>query len=249
MKLHIKLMVLVTLLVSTIYSQELTPKEIVKKVDDTERIASSKGIVKQVITTSGGKERILKMESYTKDENRKQFMIYTEPSRVKGDKILMLNDGDDIWFYTPKTDRVRHLASHAKRQKVQGSDFSYEDLSSIDYEKDYTYKLLGEEIVNERLSYKFEMIPTETGPHYSKIILWADKERFYTNRIDYYEDDQLLKRLINYEIEYEKNHWYSYKMVMTNIKEGGETIMETESIEFDLELKDEIFSTTYLKRR
>ncbi len=232
-----------------IQAQELTPKEIIKKIDDTERVESSEGVMKQIITTSGGKKRTLEVKAYTKDRNDKQLMIYTGPKRVKGDKILMLNDGDDIWFYTPRTDRVRHLASHARRQKVQGSDFAYEDMSGGSIEEDYTYKLLGEEKVLGSECYKLELIPTESGPHYSKLILWADKEKFVTRQIDYFEDDELLKRLTCDDIQMVDGHWYAMKLVMTNIQEGGQTVMEFLEMKFGLELDDKIFSTNNLKRR
>lgn len=246
----LKRLVFIMLMVGvTVQAQRLTPKEIIRRIDETERVASSEAVLKQIITTSGGKRRTLEMRAYAKDQNDKQLLIYTDPSRVKGDKILLLNDGDEVWFYTPKTDRVRHLASHAKRQKVQGSDFSYEDLSSGSIEEDYTYTLLGEEKIEGRSCYKFELIRTESGPHYSKLIYWGDKERFLTMQIDYYEDGELLKRLKCYDVKKIEGHWYQMKLVMTNLKEGGETVMETTEIKFDIDLDDKIFTTGYLKRR
>jgi len=233
----------------TVQAQELAPAEIINRIDATERVASSESGAKQIITTSGGKKRTLGMKVFTQDMNDKQLMIYTSPKRVKGDKILMLNDGDDIWFYTPKTDRVRHLASHAKRQKVQGSDFAYEDMSGGKIEEDYTYTLMGEEKVAGQPCYKFELIPTDSGPHYSKLILWADKEKFITLKIDYYEDEELLKRLDCYDVQFIDGHWYAMKLVMTNLKEGGQTMMETLEIKFDIEIADKVFTTQNLKRR
>ena len=234
---------------ASLLSQELTPKQIIYKIDETERVNSSEGTAKQIIITSGGKKRSLEMKSFSKNKNEKQLIIYTAPSRVKGDKILMLNEGDDIWFYTPKTDRIRHLASHAKRQKVQGSDFSYEDMAGGSIEEDYTYKLLGEEKVAGRKCFKFELIPTETGPHYSKLILWADKTIFITRRIDYYEKGELIKRFQSEKIQKIDNRWYAKKITMTNIKEGGETVIETVTIKFDINIDDKIFTTNNLKRR
>ena len=102
----------------------------------------------------------------------------------------MLNNGDDIWFYTPKTDRVRHIASSAKKQKVQGSDFSYEDMEMWDYKVDFKSSKLGNEKVNNSSCYKIELIPTESGPHYSKMMAWIDQEKFVVLQFDYYEDDE-----------------------------------------------------------
>jgi outer membrane lipoprotein-sorting protein len=230
-------------------AKELSAREIVRKVDAVERVQSSHSTGEQIITTSGGKKRTLEFEAFSKDANDKQLMVYTGPNRVKGDKILMLNDGDDIWFYTPKTDRVRHLASHARRQKVQGSDFSYEDLSTGNYEVDYAASLLGTEKILDTDCYKLEMIPTETGPHYTRIILWADQQKFTTVQCDYYEDNELLKRLTCHDIRNVDGHWYSMQMNMTNMQEGGETIILTKEISFDMELDERLFSTNHLKRR
>jgi len=230
-------------------ADELTVVEIIRKIDATERLASSEGVFEQTIITSGGKKRTLKAKMYSRDRNDKQLMIYIDPRRVKGDKILMLNEGDDIWFYTPKTDRVRHLASHARRRKVQGSDFAYEDMAGGSIEEDYACKLLGEGEVDEVVCYQLELIPTESGPHYSKLILWAEKEKFVTRRIDYYEEGELLKRLTTGDVRRIDGHWYPMEMVMRNLQEGGETGMKTVEMQFDVELADELFTTQALKRR
>jgi len=66
------------------------------------------------------------------------MMRYIKPTSVKGQTFLMLNDGDDIWTYFPRTRRVRKMASHAKKMKVQGGDFSFDDFSSNEtWENDY----------------------------------------------------------------------------------------------------------------
>lgn len=249
MKNRIAIAAVMCIALGTVNVHALTPKEIITKIDETGRVASSEGIARQIITTSGGKKRTLEFKSYSKDRNDKQLVIYTAPKRVKGDKILMLNEGDDIWFYTPKTDRVRHLASHARRQKVQGSDFAYEDLAGGSIEEDYTYTLLGEDKIEGTKCYKFELIPTESGPHYSKLILWADRETYVTIRIDYYEDGELLKGLRCYDIRNIDGHWCAMRLVMTNLQEGGRTVMETLEVKFDIPLEDALFSTRTLKRR
>ncbi len=228
----------------------LTPDEIINKIDDNDRVESSKGTGSQTIETSGGEMRTLEYEMFSRDMNDKQLTIYTAPSRIAGDKILMLNDGDDIYFYTPKTGRDRHLAKHARKKKVQGSDFSYEDMSGGKIADKYTYTLQGEEEIEGRMCYRFEMIPTPDGPSYSKLILWADKECFTALQIDYYnEDRELEKRLHCTDIQNINGHWTPMKMTMVNIREGGKTVMETKSIEFGVELDEAMFTRSYLKRK
>lgn len=244
-----KAVLILLFMASVTFSQSVDVMEIVRKIDKNEKLKSSTSKGEQIITTSSGKKRTLEFDSYTLDYNDKQLMIYTGPSRVKGDKILMTNDGDDVWFYTPRTDRVRHLASHAKKQKVQGSEFSYEDMAQGDLEEDYTHKLIGEEEIDGIDCYNVESIPTEDGPSYSKLIIWADKEKFVTVKIDYYEDDELLKILTCTEFEKIGNHWIAKNMLMKNVQDGGETSMITKSIEIDAPIKSSLFTTKNLKKR
>ncbi len=231
-----------------LFATDLSLEKIVKKIDENENVKSSITIGKQIIYTSSGQKRTLSIKSYSKDENDKQLLIYTGPARIKGDKILMLNGGNDIWFYTPRTDRIRHLASHAKRRKVQGSDFSYEDMAGGNLKKDYQIELIGMEKIAGIKYYKLKLIPKLSGPHYSKLILWADMKKFTTRQIDYYEDGYLLKRLTLKNFEQIGKHRIAKTMVMENLQDGGKTILETSEIRINVDLKDSIFSTNYLKK-
>ncbi len=230
-------------------AQELSVDQILEKVNKNEHIKSSVSTVKQVITTGSGNQRTLEMKSYSKDYGASQLSVYSSPARVSGDKILMLNDGDDIWFYTPKTDRIRHIASSAKKQKVQGSDFSYEDMEMWDYKTDFKSTLLGSERVNNVSCYKIEAIPTATGPHYSRLIFWVDKENFVTHQVDYYEEGAPLKRLTTENIKKIDAHWIPMKYTMKSLIDGGHTIVENLDMEINVELDGKIFSTNYLKQK
>ncbi|MCP4309710.1 MAG: outer membrane lipoprotein-sorting protein [Bacteroidetes bacterium] len=238
-----------TLFSSLIFAQDLTVDQILDKVKDNERIKSSVSKGSQVITTSNGKQRTLEMTSYSKDFSESQLSIYTAPARVAGDKILMLNNGDDIWFYTPKTDRVRHIASSAKKQKVQGSDFSYEDMELWDYRSDFSSKLEGSEKINGVSCYKIEMVPTESGPHYSKMIAWVDKDKFVPLQYDYYEDGEAIKRLSLENMKLIENHWLPMKFTMKSLVGSGFTTIESTQMKVNVELEDNMFTTNYLKQK
>ena len=120
-------------------AQGMDVAEILNRMDQVEKYKSVYAESTQVITTSDGEERTFKIKSWSVNTAEKQLMEYTYPARVKGVKILMLKEGDDIWSYSPRSRRIRHLASHAKKQKVMGSDFTYEDMAGGDaWKNDYT---------------------------------------------------------------------------------------------------------------
>lgn len=242
------LIVLLALYAIGATGQTLSVQEILQKVEKNEHLASSEMTSRQVITTSSGKIRTLEMHSFSKDANKKQLTIYTAPSRVAGDKILMLDEGNDIWFYTPKTDRARHLASHARKQKVQGSDFSYEDMSGWNYQKDFTATLQGVNNIDGAPSYKIELQPTETGPHYSKMTVWVDKNTFIVRQVEYYEEGFLLKRLTCSNVVERSGHWLALRMEMENLQDGGTTLIEVSQVSVNNPVDDNLFLTNSLKR-
>ena len=129
------------------YGQEVTSEEIINKVNELMNQDTVEAKVKMTITTSSGNERIFIYDSYSKNKGEKNLIRYIEPKRAKGQSILMLNYADDIWMYFPRTKRVRKLATNSKNQKMEGSDFSYEDTGASDsFIEDFTSKILGTEM-------------------------------------------------------------------------------------------------------
>ena len=229
--------------------EELTALQILRKVDGVAYSKSSKAVARQIITTSGGDVRELKFEGYTMDGTDKGLSEYLAPAKVKGVKILTLNKGDDIWTYFPRTGRVRKIASSARKQKVMGSDFSYEDFAPGDFEIDYKARLAGREKEAGDECYKLELIPTPEGPAYSKLISWVRTSDFIPIRLDYYDGEgELLKRLTLSEIKVIQGHPTAMKMTMTNLQEGGNTVIITDSVEYDLPLEESLFSDRTLKQ-
>lgn len=169
----------------------MTAEEIINKVEEIESVPHSFSRAKEIITTTSGKTREFEIRGHSLNGNEKQLQIYDKPARVRGEKILMLNDGDDIWAYSPKTKRVRHLATHMKKAKVMGSDFSYQDFAAGDYQKHFNVKLLGEEKKKNVACYKLELIPTPEGPTYKKEIIWVGKKDYVVRQCDFYDENRL----------------------------------------------------------
>ena len=172
---------LIVLLLSPVsFSQELTGEDIIKKVNELFNPQTSWGKSKMTIMTTSGSKRTFVLESWSKDKGEKTLVRYLEPARVKGQATLMLNHADDIWMYFPRTQRVRKLATHAKKQKMQGSDFSYEDMGSGDaFINDFSPKRLEDEKMAGHDCYKLELTrKTGRDISYSRLIMWVIKVFF-----------------------------------------------------------------------
>jgi len=236
------------------FGQELTGEEIISKVNELMNQDTVQSKVKMTITTSSDNERVFIYDSYSKNKGEKNLMRYIEPKRAKGQAILMLNYADDIWMYFPRTKRIRKLATNAKSQKMEGSDFSYEDTGASDsFIEDFSSKNIGSEKKEGYDCYKIEMLKKEgIESGYSRLTMWIIKDSFIPIVIDYYDAENpeiLLKTLIQYDIKNIDGITTATRMVMYNKLEDSQTSIEMLEIKYNIELDDSLFTERYLKRR
>ena len=234
-------------------AQELTGEDIIQKVNDIMNVETSWSKSKMTIVTTSGNTRTFVSESWSKDRGEKNLVRYLEPSRVKDQAFLMLNNADDIWAFFPRTQRVRKLATHAKKQKMQGSDFSYEDMGSGDaFIDDFTPKRLEDEKKEGCDCYTVELTRKEESDlSYSRLIMWINRENFVPVVIDYYEEDdpsRIQKRLISSDFQVIDGIPTAMKFVMKNLNDNTETEMELLEVKYNIELNDDLFSERNLKK-
>ncbi len=241
----------ILLLVATNYAYgELTADAIMDSVENIGKVKSSKSVMTQISISSSGRKRESKMVIYSKDEGNKSLMVYIEPARIKGMKMLTLNDGDEIWAYMPRTGRVRKIAGNLKKGSMNGSDFSYEDMSMGDRKEDYNVTKEKDEKIDSDLCYVLVYIPKKgIKINYSKMKTWIRKKDFIMLRTDFWDEDkELIKRLTLSNIKKIDGHNTPMIITMENLLKSTKTIMKTESIKYNIEINDNLFSQKSLKR-
>ena len=244
---------MVLLVVSAAFSQELTADQIIQRVNDQFNTDTSYGKSKMTIVTTSGQKRTFIQESWSKDKGEKNLVRYLEPSRVKDQAVLMLNHADDIWMFFPRTQRVRKLATHAKKQKMQGSDFSYEDMGSGDaFIDDFVSKRLDDEQKEGQDCYKLELLrKPEADSSYSRLIMWIVKENFLPVVIEYYDEKDptyLLKTMVASDFRVIDGIPTSMKVVMFNENDNTQTEMELLEVKYNIPLGDDMFTERSLKK-
>jgi outer membrane lipoprotein-sorting protein len=233
--------------------KDMTADEILETLTETMNPEQSRGIMTMTIVTSSGQERTFKYETFSRDKGDKSLMKYLEPTRVKGQTILMLNDANDIWTYFPRTKRVRKLATHAKKQKVEGSDFSYEDMGASDaFIEEYDARRLDDEKQEGRSCFKIELTrKAESDASYSRVMLWIDKENFIPLVVDYYhEDDPTLreKQLVCHDVQLIDGIYTPMDCTMYNKLDNTYTKMKIIEITYRVELSDDLFTEMGMQR-
>lgn len=245
-----KRIILLAVMVSFLIADE-RGTEIITEITRIMSPQNSKGIATQTIETSSGQMRTFKLEMYSANKGEKSLMRYIEPSVVRGQTFLMLNNADDIWTYFPRTKRVRKLASHAKKQSAQGSDFSYEDMGSGDsWLEDFSADYAGEEDYEGEACWRVELRREEGADiSYSRMVVFARQEDYYPVYMEYYDDEgKHIKTAIMEDIQMIEEFPTAMKMTMTNHEKRSTTVMETLEMTYNWDPPDDFFTERSIKK-
>jgi outer membrane lipoprotein-sorting protein len=182
--------------------------------------------------------------------DEKSFTEYLAPPREKGTKMLKLED--QLWTYSPSTDRIIKISGHMLRQSVMGSDLSYEDMmEDRRLQNLYEANVTEVESVENRPCWILELKAKEgedIAYHSRKI--WVDKERFVTLKEERYaKSGKLLKTTDVRNVSLIENRWIPDKIVFKDaLKTGKGTEFIIDSIEFNADIPDYIFSKASLRK-
>ena len=182
----------------------------------------------------------------------KSLSIFDIPRDVKGTAFLSFShkEGpDDQWLYLPALKRVKRISSNNKAGPFMGSEFAFEDLSSQEVEK-YTYKYIGEEMIDGMNCFVMERYPVDRKSGYTKQVLWLEKEEYRPLKLDYYDrKGDLLKTLTFSDYnQYLDKYWRAGEMYMVNHLTGKSTRLIWKNYQFATGLTDRDFDKNSLKR-
>ncbi len=225
----------------------VTGNEILKKVDDNITSDNRIAISKMIIHGRRG-SRTIEAKTWVQGVE-KSFTEYLSPAREMGTKMLKLED--QLWTYSPQTDRTIRIAGHMLRQSVMGSDLSYED-----YTEDpklvnlYNAEIIAEEMFNQRACWVLKLEAKKTDIAYDSRKIWVDKERYIPLKEERFaKSGKLLKSLVVNKVKWMSNRWVPVQMLFKDqLQQGKGTEFIIESIEFNVNVPDYIFTRAALKK-
>ncbi len=206
------------------------------------------------LITKRGKERVREMTMLRKnfkDKEQKYFIYFFRPADVR-DMAFMVHKytgrDDDRWLYVPAIKMVRRIAAEDKASSFVGSDFTYEDVSGRDLEDD-THELIKEDVLNGRDCYVVKSTPKAGDMDYSQKLSWVDKENFLPLKDEYYDrGGELYRVFLADEIKDVKGFPTAVKRTMKNLKSGHRTEVTFKEVDYNVGIKDSLFSERYLKQ-
>jgi len=220
---------------------------ILQKID--QNIGSDNKISHSLMTIHGRRgSRSVESRSWIRGDE-KSFTEYLAPPRDAGTKMLKL--GDQLWTYSPSTDRTILISGHMLRQSVMGSDLSYEDLMEDNKLRSmYEARVIAEEEYDGRACWVLELSATVEDVAYHSRKIWVDKERFVSLKEERFaKGGKLLKRTEVTDIQRLEGRWVPRKIVFKDMLKTGEgTEFLLEEVRFNAEISDHVFSKASLRR-
>jgi outer membrane lipoprotein-sorting protein len=241
-----KLLVIPAVFLSVTISAQ-SADEIIDRVD--RNMSSENRIFESSMTIHGRRvSRTITSRSYSVGDT-KSFTEYLSPAREQGTKMLKLEN--QLWIYSPSTDRTIQISGHMLRQPVMGSDLSYEDMMEDRKLTDvYDASVVGTEEIEGRANWVLELKAKVEDIAYARRKMWIDKERYVPMREELYaKSGQLLKRSTLSDVVRIEGRWFPSTIVYKDmLKEGDGTQFKITSIKFNQSIPEYIFTKAALKQ-
>ncbi len=221
--------------------------EILERVD--QNMSSENRIFESSMTIHGKRSsRTLTSVTYSVGD-KKSFTEYLSPPREEGTKMLKLED--QLWIYSPSTDRTIQISGHMLRQSVMGSDLSYEDMmDDRKLSEVYNASVTGSDTLDNRPVWVLRLTARVEDVAYASRKVWIDKGRFVPLKEELFaKSGRLLKRADMQDVKKIQGRWFPTTIIYKDmLKQGDGTEFKTTRVQFNQEIPDYIFTKAALKR-
>ncbi|MFC2133461.1 outer membrane lipoprotein-sorting protein [Bacteroidota bacterium] len=229
-------------------TQAQSAEEIIQKAEDSIKGSTAYGEIEMTVETVDFTRQLV-MESWWVG-NDKALIVIKSPRREAGNKTLKIKN--EMWNYLKNTETTIKIPPSMMLQSWNGSDFTNDDLvRESNLSDDYTQKISGEQEIEGTLCWIIELIPRPNAP-----VVWGKLDYFVRKtdnlpaRIDYYDEKgKLMRYMVFTDIKtFGKRKMPAVWKMYNNVKKSNSTTFKVIEMEFDLKIKDRIFSFQELER-
>lgn len=234
---------------------DLPVEEIVTKANEAAYYAGNDGradVTMNIIDKSGRTRTreftLLRMN--TKGGNQKFYVFFKKPADLYKQVFLVWKEtaegkNDSRWMWLPALNLKRSIAPGDKRTSFVGSDFVYEDVSGRNLKEDE-----HELVETTDTQYVIKNTPKKPGDvEFSYYTVRIDKDTFLPRKAEYYDKNGKLYRTVEAtKVETIQDFPTVTESVVKDLNSGGSTVNIFSDIEYDIGLKETIFTERFLRR-
>jgi hypothetical protein len=209
--------------------------EIAARSDRSDRgFGDSEVQLQMILRNAAGQQstrelRISTLEIPDESTGDKSLVLFDTPRDIEGTALLSyarILEPDDQWLYLPALKRVKRVSSANKSGPFVGSEFAFEDFTSLELNK-FSYQYLGTEACGEMTCDVLERTPRYENSGYTRQVAKIDQQVFQVREVAFYDRrNDLLKTLSLEEYrDYGGGLWRPQLMRMVNHQTGKSTDM------------------------
>ncbi len=251
---------------SSIAHAALSARDMMVKNEDSRKISEFQAKAKLTIGNStGGNPKIKDFTLWRKIQkdgvHNSTLTRFHTPAEVRDEGILILENAsgkNDVLLYLPNFKKTRRVESQQQSGSLMGSVFSYSEIATP-HADDYQYKTLGSEkcVGDAKLTCsKIEGIPSneeiKERTKYSKIIMWVRPDNFMVEKVEYYQLDGKLWKVLNSTetkmVDTKNNKWLSHSLHIVNQLTQDFTTLQFSNVKVNSGIPDSTFTQQNLQK-
>ena len=184
-----------------------------------------------VLRNAAGQEttrslRISTLEKADETVGDLSLVVFDTPRDIEGTALLshaQILEPDDQWLYLPALRRVKRIASSNKSGPFVGSEFAFEDFTSLELNK-FEYSFIGEEACGEYVCDVVERLPLYENSGYTRQVAYIDQTHYQIRTVEFYDRrGDLLKILSLNDYRNYDGVWRAHHLNMVNVQTNKET--------------------------
>ena len=243
----VSILVFLSLSLAPAQSSDSKAEDIVRRMDELYRAASSRALMEMEIVTPHW-QRTLKMQAWSEGMD-KTFIRILEPNKEKG--IATLRIGNEMWNYLPKTNKVMKIPPSMMMSSWMGSDFTNDDLvREFTFIESYRFEMTEVEAAEPGLLY-VKCVPKEGLPIvWGHVTIAAREDDGLPVWQRYYDEkEQLMREMLYKDVRILGGRRIPAVMELVPMhKEGNKTVIRFLEAEFDIPLPSDTFTLRNLQK-
>lgn len=207
--------------------------EIAARSDRSDRgFGDSEVELKMILRNAAGQEAtrdlwISTLEIPNENVGDKSLVVFNTPRDIEGTALLsyaQILEPDDQWLYLPALKRVKRISSANKSGPFLGSEFAFEDFTSLELNK-FSYRYIGTEACGNLTCDVVERTPLYENSGYTRQLAKIDQDVYQIREVVFYDRrNSLLKTLtLDDYRDYGDGLWRAQLMRMVNHQTGKST--------------------------
>lgn len=228
-----------------------TAQEVIDAMDAQPAPSTTIATMRMTITASSGHSLSRTMQIWSANGGKSQLIKFLEPADVRGSGFLSVEKASgetETLIYLPALGRVRRVAGGQKQDAFFGSDFSYEEISSLSGEFGDDF----ESSLKEVLPGPVYVLEGKAGPgsdtSYDRVVFEVPEETLVPRRVEFYRGGTLVKVLTIEGTESVGPYTLPAQIRMETVAAGSYTTIDQSGYTVDEEIPADVFTERFLQR-